>query len=109
LSLPELLDHLVDPSDHVEVLLRNFVVLAFDDFLEAADGVGDLDVLAFEPGELLGDEEGLHLAQPYLRRLRDQTGQAGPGSNSVTVRFGSTTPVRQRQVSGKSELTASRR
>src|ERR1700687_1612857 len=49
----------VDGANHVESLLGNVVVLAFDDFLEAADGVFNLDVLAFEPGELRGDEHGL--------------------------------------------------
>ena len=39
--------------DQVELLLRHRVVLAFDDFLEAADRVGDRHVLAFEAGELL--------------------------------------------------------
>ena len=34
-------------------------MLAVDDFLEAADGVGQLDVLARDAGELLGDVERL--------------------------------------------------
>ena len=59
LALSELLEHLVDAANQIEVLFRNLVVLAFGDFLEAADGVGDRHVLAFEAGELLGDEEGL--------------------------------------------------
>ena len=38
---------------HVEGLLGNVVVLAFHDFLEAADGIGQLHVFAGEAGELL--------------------------------------------------------
>ena len=34
-------------------------MLAFDDFAEALDGIGQLDVLALEAGELLGHVEGL--------------------------------------------------
>ena len=54
-----LLDGLVDGADHVEGLLRQGVVLALEDLLEAADGLGDRDVLAGRAGELLGDEERL--------------------------------------------------
>src|SRR5687767_11681010 len=53
------LEHLLDRSLQQEGLLRNVVVLSFDDFLEAADGVGNLHVLARNAGELLGDEERL--------------------------------------------------
>ena len=42
------LQHVVDRALHVERLLRNIVVLAVHDFLEAADGVGQLHVLALE-------------------------------------------------------------
>src|SRR5437764_1301341 len=56
LPLPELLDDLVDRPGHVEILLRDLVVPALDDLLEAADGVGNGHVFAFEPRELLGDE-----------------------------------------------------
>ncbi len=35
------------------------VEFAFDDFTEAANGVFEFDVLAFEAGELRGDEKGL--------------------------------------------------
>src|SRR5439155_1435827 len=38
---------------------RNVVVLTFDDFTEAANGVFNLDVLAFEAGELSGYEHRL--------------------------------------------------
>src|SRR5215469_1244085 len=54
LHLLGLLEHFFNRADHVERLLRNFVVLAFHDFLEAAHGVFDLDVLAFEAGKLRG-------------------------------------------------------
>src|SRR5579859_4118997 len=48
LHLFRLLKHFIDGAHHVKRLLRNFVVLAFHDFLEAAHSVRDLDVLAFE-------------------------------------------------------------
>ena len=54
-----LLDGLVDAADHVEGLLGQVVVLAFDDLLEAADRLAERDVLARRAGEVLGDEEGL--------------------------------------------------
>jgi len=53
------LEHIVDRALHVERLLRNLVVLAFDYFLETAHGIGHLDVLAFEAGERFGDRERL--------------------------------------------------
>src|SRR6266853_3702035 len=53
------LERFLDRTDHVKRLFRNAVVLPFHDFLEAADGVFDLDVLAFEPGELRGHEHRL--------------------------------------------------
>src|SRR5947209_8170740 len=67
LHLLVLLEHLLDRSLQQERLLRNVVVLPFDDLAEAADGLGDLDVLPRDAGELLGDverlrEEALHLA-----------------------------------------------
>src|SRR5205085_3729786 len=71
LTLAELLDDLVDGARHVEVLLRDLVVLAFDDFLEPADGVGDGHVLALEAGELLRDEERLREEPLDLARPRD--------------------------------------
>ena len=45
-------------------------MLAFDDLLETADGVGDRHVLALETGELLGDEEGLRQEFLELARAR---------------------------------------
>src|SRR6202041_736524 len=59
LHLLGLLQRFFDRADHVERLLRNIVVLAFDDFLEAANRVFDLDVFAFEAGELRRDEHRL--------------------------------------------------
>src|SRR5277367_4595904 len=38
------LEYFVDGAHHVERLLWNLIVLAFDDFLEATHGVFDLDV-----------------------------------------------------------------
>src|SRR6266851_5960844 len=54
-----LLEGFVDGADHVKRLLRNVVVLAFHDFLEAADRVFDLDVFAFPAGKLRGHEHRL--------------------------------------------------
>ncbi len=54
-----LLARFFDCADHVECLLGEIVVLAFDDFLEGAHIVGDFHVLAFEARELLRDEHGL--------------------------------------------------
>src|SRR5260370_27699955 len=46
-------------ANHVKRLLRNIVVLAFNDFAEAAHCVFNLDVLPFEAGELRSDEHRL--------------------------------------------------
>src|SRR5947208_10983901 len=59
LELFGLLQHFFDRTLHVEGLFRQIVVLAFDDFPEALDGIGQLDVFALETGELLGNVEGL--------------------------------------------------
>src|SRR5208283_5556071 len=48
LHLLGLFQHFFDRADHVERLLRNIVVLAFDDLLESAHRVFDLDVLPLE-------------------------------------------------------------
>src|SRR5437868_14207625 len=66
-----LLARLLDDADHVEGLFGQVVVLAVNDLLEAAYGVGDLDELAFEACELLGDEEGLREEALNLARARD--------------------------------------
>src|SRR2546427_3688698 len=54
-----LVHRLAAVADHVEGLLGQLVVLAVDDFAEALDGVGELDVPPGRAGELLGDGEGL--------------------------------------------------
>ena len=64
------LQHVFDRALHVERLLRKLVVLAFDDFLEAADRVCQLHVLALEAGELLGHVERLREEPLDLRRAR---------------------------------------
>src|SRR3712207_6107184 len=56
---PGLLDGLVYVAHEVEGLLGQLVVPALDDLLERADRVLQLDELALEAGELLGDEERL--------------------------------------------------
>src|SRR5450756_1980452 len=59
LQLCRFLDYFLDGSLHPECLLGQAVVLAFDNFAEALDGIGELDVLALEAGELLGHVERL--------------------------------------------------
>src|SRR5687768_6671004 len=54
-----LVDGLADVADEIERLLRQLVVLALDDLLEALHGVADLHVAAGRAGELLGHEERL--------------------------------------------------
>src|SRR3712207_5067174 len=66
-----LLAGLFDGADEVEGAFGEVVVLAVHDLLEAADGVGDGDVLALEAGELLGDVEGLREEALNLARARD--------------------------------------
>lgn len=51
--------YFIDRSSEVEVLLRDVVVLPIEDFSEAADGVFELDVLPFDPRELLRHVEVL--------------------------------------------------
>ena len=58
----------LDRADHVEGLFGNFVVFAFDDFLEAFDRIGNLYVLALQAGELLRDKEGLREESLNLAR-----------------------------------------
>src|SRR5215470_2829445 len=52
-------DRLVDRSDHVEGRLRQAVVLAGDDALEALDGISKIDEHALRARENLGDVERL--------------------------------------------------
>src|ERR671916_2947551 len=56
---PGLLDGLIYVADEVEGLLGQLIVPTLDDLLERADRVLQLDELALEAGELLGDEERL--------------------------------------------------
>src|SRR5205814_3305467 len=72
-ALLELRDHFVDRAGHVEILLRDLVVLAFDDLLEAADRVRNLHVLPLDAGELLRDEE--RLRQELLQRSEEHTSE----------------------------------
>src|SRR5437868_14677382 len=74
LHLFALLACLVDGADHVEGLLRQVVVLALEDLLEAAHGLVPGHVLALPAGEALGDaerlgQEALHLARARHRLL----------------------------------------
>src|SRR3984885_3100306 len=68
LHLLGLFERFLDGADHVERLLRNVIVLAFDDFLEAANRVFNLDVFAFEAGELRCDEHRLRQESLNLTR-----------------------------------------
>jgi len=70
LHLLDALEHLLSRTHEQEGLLRDVVVLPFDDLAEAFDRVGDLDVLSLDAGELLGDEEGLRQEPLYLPRAR---------------------------------------
>src|SRR5262245_54618969 len=58
-ELAALLDRLLDGADHVERRLRQMVVLAFAQALEALDRVGEIDEHAGRAGEHLGDVERL--------------------------------------------------
>ncbi len=59
LDLLRFFDRFFDAADEVESLLRQIVVLAFNDFPEPANGVGEVDVLPLKPRELRGHKEGL--------------------------------------------------
>src|SRR5512141_3104556 len=59
-QLAAALDGHIDVANHVERLLRETVVLAFQDLLEAAHGFADWHVLAGDAGELFDHEHGLH-------------------------------------------------
>src|SRR5215208_4830871 len=58
-------------ADHVEGLLRQVVVLTFDDLLEGADGVFQLHELARHARKLLGHEERLREEALYPARPVD--------------------------------------
>src|SRR4029453_16563063 len=70
LAFTEPFDHVFDRPRHPEILLRDLVVLAIHDFLEAANRVGNHDVLAIKTSELLGNEEGLREELLNLPRAR---------------------------------------
>src|SRR5690606_37332435 len=79
-NLLRLLDRLVDAADHVERLLGQVVVLAFDDTLEAADGFLERDILARRTGEHLG----------HVERLREEAldlARAGHGQLVLFAQF----------------------
>src|SRR5918997_2314947 len=76
--LPRLLDGFVDVADEVEGLFGQLVVTAFDDLLEGADRLVELDELALEAGELLCDEE----------RLREEALQPARPANDDLVLLG---------------------
>src|SRR5215831_4637581 len=71
-ELLALLDRLFDRAHHVEGRFRQVVVLAFDQALEALDGVGDVDQLAGRAGEYLGDVERLRQEALDLARAGDR-------------------------------------
>ncbi len=62
-----LLDRLFDGADHVEGLLRQVVILAGDDGLEAGDGVLERHVLAGCASEGLGAKKGCDRKRWILR------------------------------------------
>src|SRR6516164_3527568 len=62
----------LDGADHVEGGLRQMVVLALAQALEAADGVGKLDEHAGRAGEHFGDMERLRQEALDLAGARDR-------------------------------------
>src|SRR5881628_2264570 len=71
-----LLAHLVDGADHVEGLLRQVIMLSFQDLPEGAHRLGDRHVFALQAGELLRHEE--RLRQEFLDL-------AGPGHDELVL------------------------
>src|ERR1700722_2512633 len=67
-----LLDRLLDGADHVEGGLRQVVVFALAQTLEATQGVGEIDEDARRAGEHLGDVERLRQEALDLARARDR-------------------------------------
>src|SRR5579875_3269661 len=68
--LLRLLDGFLDGADHVEGRFGHVVVFAFDDALEALDGVLELHEHPWRSGEDLGYVEGLREEALYLARAR---------------------------------------
>ena len=64
-------DYVFDAALEVEGLLGDVIVLAFDDLLEGADGVFDLDVGAGDAGEDFGYVEGLRKEALHLAGAGD--------------------------------------
>src|SRR5215211_3112091 len=60
--------HILDAALHVEIVFRNSIVLAVENLLEAAHGIGDRHLLAFTAREDLRDAE--RLAQEPLNLSR---------------------------------------
>src|SRR3712207_1053598 len=75
---PGLLDGLIYVADEVEGLLGQLIVPTLDDLLERADRVLQLDELALEARELLGDEE----------RLREEALEPACPSNDDLILLG---------------------
>src|ERR1043166_822992 len=65
-----LLHGLFNCANHVEGLLGQVVVFAFDDLAEALDGVFELDVFAFQTRELRRHEEWLREEALHVARAR---------------------------------------
>src|SRR5579862_7597812 len=63
--------HFVDRTGVEERALGQIVDLAFEDFFERCDRLGELDVFAGPPGELLGDEKRLREEALDAPRSRD--------------------------------------
>src|SRR3984893_16948518 len=72
LHLLGLRQHFFNRSYHVKRLLRNIVVFSFHDFLEAAHGILDLHVLAFQSRELRRHEH--RLRHEFLNAPRPRHG-----------------------------------
>src|SRR6266849_3787864 len=71
-ELLALLDRLLDGAHHVEGGLRQMIVLAIAQALEAADRIGEVDEDAGRSGEHLGDVEGLRQEALDLAGARDR-------------------------------------
>src|SRR6185437_6285768 len=63
--------HFLNGTFHIEGLLGDFVVLAFDDFLEAAHSVRNFHVAALTAGKLFGHVERLREKLLHLARSSD--------------------------------------
>src|ERR1017187_105729 len=61
----------LDGADHVKRLLRQIIMLSFQDLPETADGLGHADILAFKSSKLLGYEEWLRQEALNLAGARD--------------------------------------